>query len=383
MTKGTVHCNARRRDRRPAGQRRHAERHHAVRLLPGRPAVGLQPAVGDRRHRPDRGHRRRLRRPVGRGRPGRLPRPVRSAGLHHGQRLLPQGEPDRRHDATRRKNGGWAEEISLDLDMVSAICPNCHILLVEANVARPRPTSARRSTRRRRWARPRSATATAAATRPTPRLRTTTTPASRSPPAPATAAYGVEFPASSHYVTAVGGTYADHARATPWLDRDRLVRRGQRLLHAEHRADRRRRPSAPAARSGPSPTCPRSPTRTPASRSTTASPTRVTSAGSSSAAPASPRRSSPASTRWPATRASIDNNYPYTHTRRPLLDVTSGSNGTCSPTQLCTARVGWDGPTGLGTPNGVGALLVRHDSSLVAATEISARGLIRSRGFSQ
>src|SRR5712691_649747 len=29
-------------------------------------------------------------------------------------------------------NTGWAEEISLDIDMVSAICPNCHILLVEA-----------------------------------------------------------------------------------------------------------------------------------------------------------------------------------------------------------------------------------------------------------
>jgi sugar lactone lactonase YvrE len=28
---------------------------------------------------------------------------------------------------------GWGGEISLDLDMVSAICPNCHILLVEAN----------------------------------------------------------------------------------------------------------------------------------------------------------------------------------------------------------------------------------------------------------
>ena len=27
----------------------------------------------------------------------------------------------------------WAEEIALDLDMVSAICPNCKILLVEAN----------------------------------------------------------------------------------------------------------------------------------------------------------------------------------------------------------------------------------------------------------
>src|SRR5438067_6931570 len=32
-------------------------------------------------------------------------------------------------------NTGWAEEISLDLDMVSAICPNCHILLVEASSA--------------------------------------------------------------------------------------------------------------------------------------------------------------------------------------------------------------------------------------------------------
>jgi subtilase family serine protease len=32
-----------------------------------------------------------------------------------------------------RTDGGWAGEISLDLDMVSAICPNCHILLVEAN----------------------------------------------------------------------------------------------------------------------------------------------------------------------------------------------------------------------------------------------------------
>ena len=31
-----------------------------------------------------------------------------------------------------RKNASWAEEISLDLDMVSATCPNCHILLVEA-----------------------------------------------------------------------------------------------------------------------------------------------------------------------------------------------------------------------------------------------------------
>jgi subtilase family serine protease len=29
-------------------------------------------------------------------------------------------------------NAGWGIEIALDLDMVSAICPDCHILLVEA-----------------------------------------------------------------------------------------------------------------------------------------------------------------------------------------------------------------------------------------------------------
>jgi hypothetical protein len=35
-----------------------------------------------------------------------------------------------------------------------------------------------------------------------------------------------------------------------------------------------------------------------------------------------------------------------------LNDVTSGSNGFCSPSVWCTAGAGWDGPTGLGTPNG-------------------------------
>jgi len=28
---------------------------------------------------------------------------------------------------------GWGSEISLDLDMVSAVCPKCHIMLIEAN----------------------------------------------------------------------------------------------------------------------------------------------------------------------------------------------------------------------------------------------------------
>lgn len=38
-----------------------------------------------------------------------------------------------------------------------------------------------------------------------------------------------------------------------------------------------------------------------------------------------------------------------------LHDVTSGNNGTCSPAYLCTGMVGYDGPSGLGTPFGTGA----------------------------
>jgi len=44
----------------------------------------------------------------------------------------------------------------------------------------------------------------------------------------------------------------------------------------------------------------------------------------------------------------------YTETAH-LHDMTKGSTGTCSPTYLCTAGPGYDGPTGNGTPHGTGA----------------------------
>jgi hypothetical protein len=45
-----------------------------------------------------------------------------------------------------------------------------------------------------------------------------------------------------------------------------------------------------------------------------------------------------------------------------LTDLTStaGSNGTCAPASWCTAGTGYDGPTGLGTPNGVSAFLASY-----------------------
>ena len=51
------------------------------------------------------------------------------------------------------------------------------------------------------------------------------------------------------------------------------------------------------------------------------------------------------------------NSYPYGHTAN-LNDVTSGSNGTCKggkKAYYCNGEVGYDGPTGWGTPNGLGA----------------------------
>ena len=50
--------------------------------------------------------------------------------------------------------------------------------------------------------------------------------------------------------------------------------------------------------------------------------------------------------------------YSYGHTSA-LYDVTSGSNGSCvrgrrGNAYLCTGEVGYDGPTGNGTPNGTG-----------------------------
>jgi hypothetical protein len=48
--------------------------------------------------------------------------------------------------------------------------------------------------------------------------------------------------------------------------------------------------------------------------------------------------------------ASHDASFASNHTSE-FFDVTSGNNGRCS-SALCRARAGWDGPTGIGSPNG-------------------------------
>lgn len=64
--------------------------------------------------------------------------------------------------------------------------------------------------------------------------------------------------------------------------------------------------------------------------------------------------------------------YLYAHPAS-LFDVTSGSNGTCG--KLCTAGTGYDAPTGLGTPDGIAAFAapyVNGSSTLLAGQTVKA-----------
>ena len=105
---------------------------------------------------------------------------------------------------------GWSEEISVDLDMVSAICPHCNILLVEANSAT--------------FAHLGAAEGTAAAAGPVsignsygggePSSETSMDTYYHHTGIAIAAAtgdsgYGVEYPAASPYMIAVGGTTLD------------------------------------------------------------------------------------------------------------------------------------------------------------------------------
>ena len=186
-------------------------------------------------------------------------------------------------------------------------------------------------------------------------------------------------------------------RATPPPRRTSPSVGGTSLSHAAQRArlDARRCGAAPAAAarstrpSRPSSTTPAARGATMADVSAVADPNtgvavydtlRRAAAGWSSAGPARRRRSSPRSSRWrPAGRAASTRRRTRTPTPSALFDVTSGSNGSCSPAYLCTGSAGYDGPTGLGTPNGVAAFGPARLRPRTTSRSRSARPRGRSR----
>src|SRR5919201_4622540 len=104
-------------------------------------------------------------------------------------------------------NSGWAGEISLDLDAVSAACPHCHILLVEATSASTGNLAAAVNR-----AALMGATQISNSYGGDENLSELTVESAYNHPGVAVTVssgdygYGVEFPAASRYVTAVGGT---------------------------------------------------------------------------------------------------------------------------------------------------------------------------------
>jgi subtilase family serine protease len=252
-------------------------------------------------------------------------------------------------------DGGWAEEISLDLDMVSAIAPNAKIILVEATSASYANLGAAENEAAalgateisNSWGGSDASDSTYGTYFNHSGIAITVSSGDDG--------YGVEYPASSKYVTAVGGTTLTASSSasrgyteTAWSDAGSGCSSYNTALSTQ----------------GTSVTgCSR---RAVADVSADADPNTGVAVydstayegysgwlefgGTSASAPIIAGVYALA-----GNAASITPNiYPYSHTSY-LNDITSGSNGSCSVSKLCTATTGWDGPTGMGTPSGIGA----------------------------
>jgi subtilase family serine protease len=267
-------------------------------------------------------------------------------------------------------DAGWAEEESLDVDAISAACPDCHILLVEAGSAGPSD-----------FARAENA---AAAVPGVVAISNSyggledggelgddvnfNHPGIAITAASGDSAYTMEWPAASQYVTAAGGTTltpASNARGwteTAWSS-------GGSGCSAYEPKPSWQKDTGCAH-------------RTVADVSADANPSTglgvydtyntcgsnficdllielglvqgvdgwIQVGGTSLASPLIASVYALAGN----TGSIHYGNWPYLHAGS-LYDVTSGSNGSCSPAYLCTAGAGYDGPTGLGTPDGIGA----------------------------
>ena len=260
-------------------------------------------------------------------------------------------------------NGSWSQEISLDLDMVSAICPNCHILLVEATSAgnSDLATAVNEAAKLGANAISNSYGGSESSTE-------TSYDADYDHPGIAVTAsagdsdYGVEYPAASPYVTAVGGTSLSKASGTTrgWTETVWGPSGGEGTGSGCSKDEAQPTWQTALGLSG----CTK---RIVADVSADANPNTGVAVYDSFAyqgssgwlvfggtSVASPIIASVYA--LSGNTASQGASFAYQHTAN-LNDVTSGTNSSsgCTPAYLCTGEVGYDGPTGLGTPNGVGA----------------------------
>jgi subtilase family serine protease len=251
------------------------------------------------------------------------------------------------------KDSGWAGEISLDVDMVSAVCPGCHILLVEAASANDDSLFGAINTAvslgakyvSNSWGGGESSNETTYDSSYLNHPGVAITVSSGDD------GTGAEYPASSRYVTAVGGTSLSRSASSSrgWVEKA-WSDAGSGCSAYETKPTwqtvttncSRRAEADVSAVADPA-------TGVAVYQTYGASGWSVyggTSASSPIIASVYALAGTPGASDYPAS-------YPYSHTTS-LNDVTSGSNGSCGA-PICAAGSGWDGPTGVGTPNGVSA----------------------------
>jgi subtilase family serine protease len=251
---------------------------------------------------------------------------------------------------------GWGEEESLDVDMVSAICSSCAIILVEANDNSLANLGASVNTAVRLGAKfvSNSYGGGESASDATSANQFFNHPGVAVTASSGDSGFGVEFPAAAPQVTSVGGTH---------LVRSSTTRGWTETVWNGAGSGCSARQAKPAYQTNVATNCAR---RGVADVAAVADPntgvavadtfgtggTFFVFGGTSVAAPIIAAvyalAGAPAANASPVT-------FPYAHTGN-LNDVTSGTNArVCRSGVLCRAGAGWDGPTGFGTPNGTAA----------------------------
>jgi len=255
-------------------------------------------------------------------------------------------------------DSGWAGEISLDLDMVSAVAPNAHILLVEANsssmsdlgtaVNRAVTMGAKYVSNSYGGSESSSDTSYDSSYFNHPGVAITVSSGDE--------AYGAEYPAASQYVTAVGGTSLSRSSSTSrgWTEsvwKTSSTEGGGSGCSAYDAKPSWQTDTGCSKRTIADVSAVADPATGVAVYQTYGGSGWAVYGGTSASSPIIASVYADAGTPGSSDRPS---QYPYLHTSS-LNDVTSGNNGSCSPSYLCTAGAGYDGPTGLGTPNGLAA----------------------------
>ncbi len=248
-----------------------------------------------------------------------------------------------------KANPSWAGEIALDVDMVSAVAPNSHILLVEAksssfsNMATAVDTAVRLG-----------ATEISNSYGGIENAQTAQFIASyyNHPGIVITASsgdngYGVQMPAAFNTVVAVGGTSLSKAnnwrgwKETAWNGAGSGCSGYISKPTWQHDRCGKRTVADVAAVADP---------RTGVAVYTTYGGTGwAIYGGTSVSAPIIA-----ATYALAGNAVHINGSFLYSHTSS-LNDITSGKNGKCKQIYLCTAERGYDGPTGMGTPKGINA----------------------------